>query len=177
MGPPRGVVPGVAPVERMLARTDGVAISLGPFWVYPTGVEFQVFVDADGEWPDLDPFDGGRRRRRSGAGEAFRGRLSLGFQFSDGSKATTLDEGPGRFSGNSDVESPVLLRRGGSSTDGHWCQEYWLWPLPPPGRLDFVFQWPAAGIPLTRVELDAAEIAEAGSRSQAIFPDKREAPR
>jgi hypothetical protein len=175
MGPSRGAVPAVAPVERVLVRTDAVVISLSRFWVYSAGLEFQVFVDADDDWMDLQPFDDGRRRRASGTRADSSERLLFGFQFADGSKATTLDDGPdwsGETSG-----SPMLLCRSGSSGGGHWRQDYWLGPLPPPGQLSFVCQWPAAGIPITRVDLDAEGIADACSRSQTIFPESREASR
>jgi hypothetical protein len=35
--------------------------------------------------------------------------------------------------------------------------------------LEFVYEWPVAGIPLGRTELDAAAIIDAASRAQAIF--------
>ena len=34
-----------------------------------------------------------------------------------------------------------------------------MWPLPPIGPLFFVCEWPAAGIPLTRVEVDRSDSA------------------
>jgi len=46
-----------------------------------------------------------------------------------------------------------------------------LWPLPPPGRLALVCEWPAAGIPLTRTDIDAGAIHEAAQRAQVIFED------
>jgi hypothetical protein len=170
-----GVVPGVAPVECLLARTDDVAVSLSPIWVYPTGLEFRIHVDTEGADTDLDPF--GRRRRRPGSGarDAPLAQLLFGFQFADGSKVTTLGPGHGRAADPA-TQSPMLLHRSGSSHGGHWTQKFWLAPSPPPGRLEFVCQWAAAGIPLTRVELDGAEIASARSRSRAIFSDGREVP-
>lgn len=172
LGPPPGVVPGVAAVERVLARTAEVAVSLGPIWVYPTGLEFRVIVEALDPETGLDPFGQGWPGRRSGAGDAAPGRLLFEFRFADGRKVTTLREGR---AGDADQQAPMLLHRSGSSYQGHWVQQYWLWPSPPPGRLEFVCEWPAAGIPLAMVELDAEEIDRARSRSEAIFSVDQEA--
>jgi hypothetical protein len=43
------------------------------------------------------------------------------------------------------------------------------WPLPPP--LALVCEWPAAGIPLTRQDIDAGKVREAAQRAQVIFED------
>jgi hypothetical protein len=40
-----------------------------------------------------------------------------------------------------------------------------------PGRMEFVCEWPAAGLPLTRTELDAAAIIAAAPRAQVAFVD------
>jgi hypothetical protein len=48
---------------------------------------------------------------------------------------------------------------------GNW----WVTPLPPPGRLEFVCEWPAAGIALTRVEVDADPIREAATRVTTLW--------
>jgi hypothetical protein len=158
----------VAAVECLLARTDKVAISIGPVWVYPTGLEFRIFVDAADADTDLDPFGQWRPGRRSGTGDAS-GQLLFGFRFADDSEVTTRGDGLG-MAGQRESREAMLLHRSGGSYQGHWNQLYWLWPSPPPGRLEFLCEWPAAGIPLAVVELDAAEIDRARSRSEVIFP-------
>ena len=45
-------------------------------------------------------------------------------------------------------------------------------PLPPAGKLAFVCEWPAAGIPLTRHEIDAQIILDAASHAQQLFTDE-----
>ncbi len=162
------------PAERVVAKTDAVAVSLGRLWVYPAGLELEVSVYADDEWADFDPFEMERFHRASGPGEPSPDRLLVGFGFADGTKATTASEGPG-WAQRSGERSPVLLQRRGDSGEGRWRQTYWLWPLPPPGQLEFVCEWGAAGIPLTRAELDAAAIIAAASRAKTIFPDDAEA--
>jgi hypothetical protein len=47
-----------------------------------------------------------------------------------------------------------------------------MWPLPPIGPLFFVCEWPAAGIPLTRVEVDSERLRDAAGRSRELFPNQ-----
>jgi len=67
-------------------------------------------------------------------------------------------------------EGPVLIQRGGGGGERFWSFGYWLWPLPPPGSLTAVVEWPSEGIPLTRVELDAAALLEAAAESEQLWP-------
>ena len=60
-----------------------------------------------------------------------------------------------------DPPGPLLWPGGGGGGGDRWDQSYWLWPLPPPGPVAFVVEWPSEGIELTRHELDAAPILEA----------------
>jgi hypothetical protein len=166
MGPTRGTVPGVVPAERVIARTDDLAVSLSCLWVYPAGFKFDVFVDLRDEGSDLDPFLIDRHSR--GKDE----QLLLGFEFADGAKATNMREDWGR---GLESGSPLLVGKGASRSGGHSCQSFWLWPLPAPGRLEIVCEWPEAGTPLTRSALDSGAIVEAASRAQTIFADSREA--
>jgi hypothetical protein len=62
---------------------------------------------------------------------------------------------------------------GGGGGGASWHQTNWVWPLPPPGPLAFVCEWPAAGIALTRTEIDAQLVLEAAERAQVIFADSR----
>jgi hypothetical protein len=48
--------------------------------------------------------------------------------------------------------------------DGRW----WVWPLPPPGRLDFICRLGAAK---TRVSIDAQLILDASQRSMQAWPN------
>jgi hypothetical protein len=64
---------------------------------------------------------------------------------------------------------PVVGGGGG----GRFHQGYWVSPLPPPGPIALVCEWPAAGISLARYELDAQLLVDAAERARAIFPDER----
>jgi hypothetical protein len=60
--------------------------------------------------------------------------------------------------------------RGGSG-ESRFQQGYWISPLPPPGPVGFVCEWPAVGIPVARQELDAQLIRDAAENARAMFGD------
>ncbi|MGI8712738.1 MAG: hypothetical protein ACR2NR_06035 [Solirubrobacteraceae bacterium] len=174
-GPPAGTLPGVVALELVLAQTETVAVYIARLQGYPTGFGFDLMtVAAPGQTDELDMdaalFGQRHRRGRSETLEAIDPeRLRLGVQFSDGAKATNV----GGFHHRQDPPTgPVLHSGGGGGGGGDWHQDQWVWPLPPPGPLSFVCEWPAAGIPLTRSEIDAQNILDAAARAQAIFPDQ-----
>jgi hypothetical protein len=164
-GPPKGSMPVTLPIERIVARTDETAVYLASISAYPSGFELDVFVVA-AEESDLFPFDFDHQTVAEHTGEIPPEQLRLGFQFADNSKATNT----GKYFGweeESDVmpDAPVMQDRGSSSGGENWHSAFWVWPLPPPGRLEFVCEWPQAGIPLTRIELDGAAILEASKKA------------
>lgn len=171
-GAPRGTVPGVVAIELVLAQNDRYAVCISRLGAYPTGFEFDLLslaAPGDPESEELDPmlFGPGRHRSRRAGTELDDQFLRIGVQFADGAKATNV---PGRrhFSGD-EPDGPVLNGGGGGGGGGHWRQSEWVWPLPPPGPLAFVCEWPAAGIPETRREIDAQLILDAAARAQVIF--------
>jgi hypothetical protein len=91
--------------------------------------------------------------------------LRFGVAFADGRKASSL----GSFTrSGEEPEGPVLWGMGG----GRWHQGFWMWPLPPIGPLSFVCESRAAGIPLTRVEVDSQPLRDAAGRSRELFPNE-----
>jgi hypothetical protein len=175
--PPEDVVPGVAPVKLVLARTAQRAIGLTGIRAYPNGFACTLHLRLREVIPgeqslfgmfgmfdmlgELDP-----------AGELGDYYLRLGVGFADGRKATNLDR-------RRDVEDgpppdPPALRL--TRWEGYdiLSQEVdlWVWGLPPPGPLAFVCQWPARRIPESRVKIDAALVLEAARRAEAIWPDE-----
>lgn len=95
--------------------------------------------------------------------------LRLGVQFADGSKATNT----GGFHHDANAPAgPVMHPGGGGGGGASWRQTQWVWPLPPPGPLELVCEWPAMDIPLTRSELDAQTILDAAARAQVIFSEE-----
>jgi hypothetical protein len=170
--PPRGVLPGVVGMEMVLARNGRAVVFVGGLTVYAEGFEFEVRVLTAGDgW--LDPSLNGvyRGRGRGGREDNYDEMLRFGVEFSDGRRASNLG-GPGHREG--EPQSPVLQGRGGGGNGSGWHQRFWLWPLPPPGPLAFVCEWPAAGIELSRVDIDAGPVIDAAARAQVVFPDQPE---
>ena len=66
-------------------------------------------------------------------------------------------------------KGPVLEGGGGGGIGQRYDLYYWVWPLPPPGRLAFVCEWPALGIPLSRYEIDSALIRDAAARDAPLW--------
>jgi hypothetical protein len=62
------------------------------------------------------------------------------------------------------------MQRGGGGGDRRFDMRFWLWPLPPPGPLAFVVEWPAEGVELTRRAIDVAELLEAATRAEELWP-------
>jgi hypothetical protein len=170
-GPPRGTLPAVVPLDRVLARTDKVAVCVTRLAAYPTGLELDVVTMAADEDPLLDPLMFGAPHllhRGSGTDSVPPQMLRIGVQFADGSKATNT----GGFPGAEDAPSgPVMHSSGGGGGGGSWRQTFWIWPLPPPGPLVLACEWPALDVPLTRCEFDAQPILDAATRAQVVFSD------
>jgi hypothetical protein len=147
VAPPRGTLPGVVAVELLLAQTDKVAVYISRLAAYPSGFEFDVMtVTAPGEdETDFDPMLFGPHSHRPGSAAASE-MLRIGVQFSDGSKATNTS---GFHHGGDPPTGPVMHGGGGGGGGGRWQQTMWVWPLPPPGPLAFVSEWPAAGAALS----------------------------
>jgi len=175
---PSGTLPGLVALQLMLARTDQVAVCVTRLGAYLTGFELELVTMSYGESDALDPFLFGgqslRRGRQSGA-TLLSEKLRFGVEFANGTKATNTSQSLGP-QGDDPPPGPVLSPRGGSgSGDGNCRQSIWVWPLPPAGKLAFVCEWPAAGIPLTRHEIDAQLVLDAASRAQQLFTDEQHA--
>ncbi len=183
LGPPSGVLPGVVEMEVVLARTDVVAICLSGVLAYPTGIAFQLVTmgGPGSEDLDLDPHAFHRRmvRRAQGESEIAPDVLRFGIELPDGRRVTNVADDPfsqmAEASRDEDDDTgfepkgPVLAERGGGGGGADWQQDMWLWPLPEPGTITLACEWPAAGIPVTRREVDAAPILAAAQRAQVIF--------
>jgi hypothetical protein len=170
-GAPRGTLPGVVAFERVLARTDRVAVCVTRLAAYPTGFEFDVVTMSADDQDDLDPlmFHHHHRMHRGTTDEIPPELLRFGVQFSDASRATNTGGFPGD---RNPPAGPVMNAGGGGGGGGSWSESQWVWPLPPPGAVMLVCEWPAMDIPLTRSELDAQLILDAAARAQVIFSDE-----
>ena len=98
-GPPHGMLPGVVPLELVLARSEVAAVYVSRLSAYPTGVEFDlVTIAAPGEDDEaFDPMLFGPHRhhmRRHAAGPEIPDEmLRFGVEFADGRRATNTGGG------------------------------------------------------------------------------------
>jgi hypothetical protein len=169
-GAPSGTLPGVVALERVLACTDKVAVCVTRLAAYPTGFEFDIVTMSADEQDDLDPLLFDRHHvRRGGTDEIPPELLRFGVQFPDGSKATNTG---GFYHDRTPPPGPIMTPGGGGGGGGSWHQTQWVWPLPPPGTLTLVCEWPAMGIPITYRELEAQLVLDAAARAQVIFSDE-----
>src|SRR4029450_11973429 len=170
LGPPHNVLPGIAPVQLIIARTDKTVVALAGIQAYPAGFGFTLWLRLrnvsareEQQFPDLltrVPFGGDPL-----PDEFFR----FGVQFADGRKATNLD--PPSYDPEHEPDRPVLIPHGGGGGGAVWDMEHWVWPLPPAGPLAFVCAWPGRGIAESRAESGAGVLLEAAGRAVTLLPD------
>jgi hypothetical protein len=172
---PDGWIGAVVPVLELLGRSDEAATCISRIVAYPVG--FEVTLDA---------FT--RSLSRAYAFDAMEDwheehpppqLLRYGVEFADGRKASNVG---GMFGGTvyamSATDEPALdpskdislVPGGGHGGGRHSRQELWVWPLPPPGPVAFVCEWPQYGIQETRVSVEATLIREAAERAEEIWP-------
>ena len=170
LGPPLNALPGIAPVELVIARTDETVIAFAGIHAYPTGFGFtlclrlrNVSSREEQQFPyllDRAPF----------GGDPFPdGFLRFGVQFADGRKATNLDRPA--YNAEQEPDRPVLNQHGGGGGGSAWDLEHWVWPLPPAGPFAFVCEWPGRDIVESRAEIDAGLILEAAGRAVTFWSD------
>ena len=170
---------GVAvPLRAVLARTEGLVVSVLDAVAYTTGLSFRLTVKRRREPHDsLDAWfrDPLGLHEPLAAGDGLPDDLlRFGVLFSDGRKATTV--GAAAVSRAGEPSGPVLFQGSGSGGDGEWESSLWLWPLPPTGPLGFVVEWPSEGIDETRLEVDAQPLLDAGRASERLWPDDEGRP-
>jgi hypothetical protein len=169
-GAPRNELGVSTGLRLALARTDEVAVALVDVVAFTTGVSLNLVAlrRAPAEPGSFDhPFGHFWPQGSELPPELLR----FGVEFSDGGKATTLGASPATWAAEGEPPGPILLPGGGSGSDDYWESSFWLWPLPPPGPLAFVVEWPAEGIDLTRHEVDTEPIIEASRRSETLWPE------
>jgi hypothetical protein len=163
--PPQAEFPGIARIDLVdLVRTDQIAVAIAGISAYPSGFELFAIarLRADGGPGNPGPGAPADMARRS---------FRFGMQLSDGRKVIG-EHGKRRPDPDSEPTGPILWQYlGGRGPHTHFSR-WWAWPLPPPGPLEFVVEWPAAGIAETRAGLDAQLILDAARRSIRLWPDE-----
>jgi hypothetical protein len=162
--PPETMVPGIVPVELLLARTDTDAVLVTGLRAYPTGLAFTLTVRPRPDLPEPHRRDRDRLHRHVRFHD-----LRLALRFADGH---TPSDDPRRWPHTFETEQPdppfLYFHGGGGSRV--WQSRHWLWGLPPPGPLAFVCRWPAGGVPAAGVEIDAGLVLEAADRAATVWP-------
>lgn len=186
-GAPEDVIPGVVPVELVLGRSDTTVVFLTGIQAFPSGLAMTLGVRVRGRTHarrrelNSEVFDGPYPHDMDAAWRA--GRLKWGFELADGRRVTNIDPPAWSEQPNQDhhrahspddwkwePDHPVLTGGGGGGGPRSVDRDYWMWPLPPPGRLRVVCQWLDEGIDQSVVDLDAQPFLDAADRAQSVWP-------
>ena len=183
--PPEDVLAGVVPVELILGQSASTVVLLSGMRAFPTGLQMRLGVRVRGRVGRRDlsaeVFDGPYGHDKDAKWQA--GRLKWGFEFADGQRVTNVDpsawhEQPNRDHSRShqadawlwEPDHPVLSGGGGGGGERSVDRDFWLWPLPPAGRLRLVCQWLDQGIEPTVQDLDAQVFLDAAARARPVWP-------
>lgn len=165
------------PMQRMLARSSQAAILMRHLVVYPTGFEVRVecfILQPPADLEDLMGFEGlpYYTKKSPDRSRLPEGLFRFGIRFSDSSKVTTVQDYFVQAQREPEPDHPMMIPVGsGSHGPRKLSSGFWIWPLPPPGPMFLVCEWPALGISFTRQELDSAAIREAAMKSVPIWSD------
>ena len=166
---PETVLGGAVAEGFVLARSADAVVAVSGLVGFPGGFLFTVTVvlrseDRRGHLFQ-SAFDRGWPVGDESPGPEF---LRVGVQFADGAAVTNLGGAwppPG-----AEPAGPLLQHDGGGGGGRRYDMSYWVWPLPPPGPLTFVCEWPSHGIGETRAEIDARLIHDAAARAVELWP-------
>jgi hypothetical protein len=162
--PPEAMVPGIVPVELLLAHTDTHAILVTDLRAYPSGLEFALTGRPRPDRPRPRHHDPDRPPRFVHHGPG------LELRFADGhTPSTDVRRWPRTFE-TEEPDPPFLYYHGRGGSERGWRSPHWLWGLPPPGPLAFVCTWPAGQFPASGVEIDASLVLEAAGRAVPVWP-------
>jgi hypothetical protein len=176
-GPPEEEFGVVVPQSLLLARSETGVVELRFVTAFSTGLLFDLIAGARGlkesraqalfhEQHVADP--------EEGLPEGF---LRVGVEYPDGRRASNLTGRHRFWQSETPPEEPVLVQAGGgggSAASGRVRMNpgYWLWPLPPAGRLRVFVEWPIVGIKLSSIDVASAPLVEAASCSERLWYDR-----
>ncbi len=171
LSPPQNEAPVAIPINAVLGRGPDAAILFMSAHVYSSGTEFtlNIRVRPRARRIPLHELIGGFHRRSDP--ESVDRRLLLGVEYSDGRRAATFVMHGPPILGQDDGPDSISLTLGSSSgSEDVYDLSLWLCPLPPPGPVTLVCLWPEFDITETKVTLDGATIAAAGSAAVELWP-------
>lgn len=149
--PPSGATARAIGVVRALAESPRATVTLILTRVVPDGFEFDIEVQLRRPQPDsvLDsegdrwvPFymdDVGALPKDDLPDYVFR----LGIEYPGGGRTSTL---PWTKQRHSAPVTPLLIGLHGGGLPDVYRESFWITPLPPPGAVKFVVEWPAGGV-------------------------------
>jgi hypothetical protein len=150
--PPSWEIPGLIPLERIVSRSDDIAISVGPIQVYTNGalltlnVRFRPGMDAGSERVQAELM---RLLKQEPTPSA--DRLSLRVDF-DGQVRTNLDSTDGS---TPSPAGPRLDMLSGGSQGSSWTLRYWVSPAPI-DAITVQASWPGFLVPIGEVTVPSA---------------------
>lgn len=150
----------------VLAHTvDEVVLAVDDIVAYPYGFSFTLVArrKLGRKYDDWWEAVADERRRLEEEG------LNLTVGFSDGARVAAssspawLETAPptGRF----------LARIRGWADPWSLSVRYWVWPLPPPGPIEFECEWPRAGVSPVKAIIEGEAIRQASERSISLWSD------
>jgi hypothetical protein len=163
-GPPDDEVGVELPFDEEIARSEGARITLRSLAVFSTGIELGVLA----EWL---PGTLGEQPRVFVAPQSPQF-LRLAFEHADGRRATNMDEDVWPEDEEEVPAIPLLVSHGlfYGPADTYGTLDTWIWGIPEAGDPVVVVEWPAAGIPVTRVPLDGEAIRTAAAAAGTHAP-------
>jgi hypothetical protein len=169
---PAAWIAGVVPMELVIARSDQAAVVVSRVSAYPDGFELTVSsylhrsvkrtrrrrVHHPMMWHDMGE-----------PGEPLPDELlRFGLEWPDGGRVTNLDPWGHSWPDATEPAHGLESRSGRGSAD-EYSQEYWAWPLPGPGPLSLVVEWPAFDIVETATSMDGSLLIEAAARAKPVW--------
>jgi len=169
--PPDNETGVVVPIRQVIVRREDLVIAFTGIVAYSLGFAGDLVVlwrqaesPDDVERMDLIHAQHGMYRR----GELRDDFLRFGVEFGDGRRGTNLET---RFGDEAGPERVYVATHGGGGGGSKMSWHYWVRPLPPPGPVALVVEWPVLDVPTTRHEVDAQPILDAAAESEPFWPD------
>jgi hypothetical protein len=170
---PENMIGAPVALDLLLARSSTAAVRVQHLLAFPTGFEFEVvahFRPTGDTWDPMHGLAGLRGKPGDAYGVLSDEHLRFGVEFADGRRATNV--GPPMWSVAAASEGPMLHPGGGGAGASTAHETYWAWPLPPPGPLAFVCEWPKYGVPLTRRDIDSELLLAAATQAIELWPEE-----
>lgn len=187
--PPDNELPGSLALDRILARTEDLAVVLVGGRLYSAGIALDLLVverqadvdfDVDADTAHADDDDALAEQAFADVASSAGGTaLLLGVEYPDGRRTTNLRSGRHTFAefGEADDQRLHLSSQGGGSGGGRVRMGFWLTPPPPAGDLLVVCAWPHRGIAETRTVIAASDLDRARSHRSELWPCEPEPER